>query len=153
MGFQTTIELAQHYIDLQRMNGRTTEEIRSNQRQFQHKVLNLQIDLERRLDPQELIFLDRGLPDELAYYQYFNLPPDEKLVEYLNQNLYKKIFIMDLLPLDKDYARTEDVDAQKALHDLIIDTYRKQNQPIVMVPVLPPKERVKFILDNLGIKN
>ena len=153
MGFQTTIELARHYIDLQRMNGRSTEEIRSNQRQFQHKVLNLQIDLERRLDPQDLIFLDRGLPDELAYYQYFNLPPDEKLVEYLNQNLYKKIFIMDLLPLDKDYARTEDVDAQKALHELIIDTYRKRNEPIVMVPVLPPKERVKFILDNLGVKN
>ena len=67
MGYQTTVELARHYIDLQRMNGRSTEEIRSNQRQFQHKVLNLQIDLERRLDPLELVFLDRGLPDELAY--------------------------------------------------------------------------------------
>jgi predicted ATPase len=152
-GFQTTIELARHYIDLQRMNGRSTEEIRANQRQFQHKVLNLQIEQERRLDPQEVVFLDRGLPDELAYYQYFNLPPDEKLIEYLNQNTYKKIFIMDLLPLDKDYARTEDVEAQKTLHQLIIDTYKKRSEPVVMVPVLPPKERVKFILDNLGIKS
>jgi len=148
-GYETTVELARHYIDLQRMNGRSTEEIRANQRQFQHKVLNLQIDLERRLDPQELIFLDRGLPDELAYYQYFNLPPDEKLVEYLQHRLYKKVFIMDLLPLDKDYARTEDVEAQKALHQLIIDTYSKRSEPIVMVPVLPPKERMQFILDNL----
>jgi predicted ATPase len=152
-GFQTTIELARHYIDLQRMNGRSTEEIRANQRQFQHKVLNLQIEQERRLDPQEVVFLDRGLPDELAYYQYFNLPPDEKLIEYLNQNTYKKIFIMDLLPLDKDYARTEDVEAQKTLHQLIIDIYKKRSEPVVMVPVLPPKERVKFILDNLGIKS
>ncbi len=153
MGYQTTVELARHYIDLQRMNGRSTEEIRSNQRQFQHKVLNLQIDLERRLDPLDLVFLDRGLPDELAYYEYFNLSPDEKLIEYLDQRLYKKIFIMDLLPLDKDYARTEDAEAQKALHKLIIETYRKRSEPVVMVPVLPPKDRVRFILDNLGLNS
>ena len=148
-GYTTTQEVARHYIDLQRINGRSVDEIRANQRQFQHKVLNLQIDLERRLDPQELIFLDRGLPDELAYYQYFNIPPDEKLVEYLKTATYKKIFIMDLLPLDKDYARTEDVAAQKALHQLIIESYQARSEPIVMVPVLPPKERVAFILANL----
>jgi predicted ATPase len=148
-GYTTTEEVARHFIDLQRINGRSTDEIRSNQRQFQHKVLNLQIDLERRLDPQELIFLDRGLPDELAYYQYFNLPPDEKLVEYLEFATYKKIFIMDLLPLCEDYARTEDVSAQRALHQLIIDVYKKRSEPVVMVPVLSPKERVQFILDNL----
>ena len=153
MGYQTTIELARHYIDLQRMNGRSVDEIRSNQRQFQHKVLNLQIDLERRLVPHELVFLDRGLPDELAYYKYFNLPPDEKLVEYLEHASYKKIYIMDLLPLCADYARTEDVDAQKALHQLIIDTYNQRSEPVVMVPVLPPKERVQFILDDLGLKS
>jgi predicted ATPase len=149
LGYTTTHEVARHYIDLQRINGRSVDEVRANQRQFQHKVLNLQIDLERRLDPQELIFLDRGLPDELAYYQFFNLPPDEKLVEYLKTATYKKIFVMDLLPLDKDYARTEDEVAQKALHRLIIDSYKSRKETIVMVPVLPPKERVAFILANL----
>jgi len=152
MGYKTTEELAQHYIDLQRVNGRSVEEIRSNQRQFQHKVLNLQIDTERRLNPQELVFLDRGLPDELAYYRYFNLQPDEKLIENLENFSYRKIFIMDLLPLDKDYARTEDLKAQKELHQMIIETYMRRGEPIVMVPVLPPKERVKFILEDLGIK-
>lgn len=149
LGYTTTHEVARHYIDLQTINGRSVDEVRANQRQFQHKVLNLQIDLERRLDPQELIFLDRGLPDELAYYQFFNLPPDEKLVEYLKTATYKKIFVMDLLPLDKDYARTEDEIAQKALHQLIIDSYKSRKETIVMVPVLPPKERVAFILENL----
>ena len=149
LGYTTTHEVARHYIDLQRVNGRSVDEVRANQRQFQHKILNLQIDLERRLDPQEMIFLDRGLPDELAYYKYFNLAPDEKLVEYLKTATYKMIFVMDLLPLDKDYARTEDLEAQKALHQLIIDSYKERNEPIVMVPVLPPKERTAFILANL----
>jgi predicted ATPase len=149
LGYKTTSEIARHYIDLQRINGRSTEEIRSNQRQFQHKILNLQIDLERRLDPQELIFLDRGLPDELAYYKFFGLPEDEKLLEYLDQKLYKKVFIMELLPLDKDYARTEDVDSQIQLQKLIVETYKNRSEPYVMVPVLPPIERANFILSNL----
>ena len=148
-GYTTTQEVARHYIDLQRMNGRSVDEIRANQRQFQHKILNMQIDMERRLDPQEQVFLDRGLPDELAYYQYFNIEPDGKLLDYLKTATYKKVFILELLSLDKDYARTEDVDAQIALHQLIIDTYKSRNDEIVMVPVLPPKERVAFILKNL----
>ena len=150
MGYKTTNELARHYIDLQRMNGRSTDEIRENQRQFQHKVLNLQIDLERRLDPTELIFLDRGLPDELAYYKYFGLEPDEKLIEYLSVFKYKKVFVMDLLPLDSDYARTEDSRAQLEIHKLIIEVYKEIGLPIVTVPVLPVKERVQFILNNLN---
>jgi predicted ATPase len=149
MGYKTTLEAARHYIDLQRMNGRSTDEIRANQRQFQHKVLNLQIDLEKRMDPKEEIFFDRALPDEVAYYKYFNLEPDEKLTEYLKDAQYKKIFIMELLPLDADYARTEDREAQVALHNLIIDVYQKRGEPILYVPVLPIKERVKFILDHL----
>jgi predicted ATPase len=150
MGYKTTIELARHYIDLQRMNGRSTDEVRANQRQFQHKVLNLQIDLERRLDPYEEIFLDRALPDEVAYYKYFGLAPDEKLVEYLELHQYKKIFIMDLLPLHSDYARIEDNQAQIDLHNLIIDVYKQRGEPIVFVPVLPVKERVQFVLDHLN---
>lgn len=149
MGYKTTTELARHYIDLQRMNGRTTQEIRMNQRQFQHKVLNLQVELERRLNPNEEIFFDRALPDEVAYYEYFKLEPDEKLVEYLKNAHYKKIFIMDLLPLDSDYARTEDRQAQIDLHKLIIGVYEKRGEPIVFVPVLPVKERVQFVLDHL----
>lgn len=149
MGYETTTELARHYIDLQRMNGRSTDEIRANQRQFQHKVLNLQVQLEKRIDPKELVFFDRALPDEVAYYKHFDLEPDEKLVEYLKIASYKKIFIMDLLPLDSDYARTEDHQAQVDIHNLIIDVYKKRGEPIVFVPVLPVKERVQFILDRL----
>jgi predicted ATPase len=149
LGYKTTAELARHYIDLQRMNGRSIDEIRANQRQFQHKILNLQVELERRLDPEEQVFLDRALPDEIAYYKYFGLEPDEKLVECLKTASYRKIFIMDLLPLDSDYARTEDKQAQEDLHNLIIETYKQRHEPIVFVPVLPIKERVQFVLDHI----
>ncbi|NDE84077.1 MAG: hypothetical protein EB044_04880, partial [Actinobacteria bacterium] len=113
LGYKTTIEVARHYIDLQRINGRSTEQVRENQRNFQHKILNIQLRLEKRLDPDQLVFLDRALPDELAYYNYFKLEPDSKLINSLHKFTYKKVFIMELLPLHKDYARTEDSNAQK----------------------------------------
>ena len=150
LGYKTTIEGARHYIDLQRINGRDIEEIRENQRNFQHKVLNLQVELEKRLDPEEIVFLDRALPDELAYYAILGIEPDSKLIEALKYAYYKKIFIMELLPLDKDYARLEDEAMQQKIQDKIIEVYNARNEPVVMVPVLPPKERVKFILDRLN---
>ena len=109
----------------------------------------MQIKIEKRLDPSKLVFLDRALPDELAYYKYFNLEPDRKLMDSLNNFLYKKIFIMELLPLAKDYARTEDKSAQIAIQKSIIEVYKARQEPVVMVPVLTVAERVKFILDQL----
>ena len=149
LGYKTTIEAARHYIDLQRMNGKSIDEVRENQRNFQHKVLNLQISIEKRLDPAMLVFLDRALPDELAYYKYFNLEPDRKLMDSLGNFLYRKIFIMELLPLTKDYARIEDKSAQIAIQKSIIEVYKARPEPIVMVPVLSIEERVEFILSHL----
>ena len=39
LGYKTTIEAARHYIDLQRINGKSIDEVRENQRNFQHKIL------------------------------------------------------------------------------------------------------------------
>ena len=149
LGYKTTIEVARHYIDLQRINGRSTTEVRENQRNFQHKILNIQLRLERRLDPNQLVFLDRALPDELAYYRYFGLEPDSKLTKSLENFRYKKVFIMELLPLHNDYARIEDKKAQIDLQEAIIKVYSERSEPIVMVPVLSPKERTNYILQNL----
>ena len=99
--------------------------------------------------PQDLVFLDRAIPDAMAYYQFLKLDYDEKLLTAVKNTSYKKIFILDRLPFTKDYARTEDEEAQKKIHQLIIDVYTSLGFPIVSVPVLPPTERVKFILKNI----
>jgi predicted ATPase len=55
---------------------------------------------------------------------------------------YRKVFILDLLPLQKDYARTEDTDAQRRIHELLIEVYQSLSFPCETVPALPPDERV-----------
>ena len=150
MGYMTTIEHARHYLDTQRIIGKTVEEIRKNQQEFQLGVLEMQIEQENSLKPDELVFLDRAIPDSLAYYRFLNLEPDVKLLNALKEVVYKKVFILERLPFMKDYARTEDEYGQKKIHELLIEVYESLHFPVLHVPVLPPAERVDFILKNLN---
>jgi predicted ATPase len=149
MGYKTTIEHARHYIDTMRIKGRTVEEIRRNQMEFQTGILDMQIEEEQSHAANEIMFLDRAIPDALAYYRFLNIPEDEKLKNALKKINYKKIFILDPLTLVNDYARIEDASAQKQIHLLITEVYESIGFPIVHVPVLPPEDRVKFILENM----
>ena len=149
-GYKTTIEHARHYIDTQRITGKSVEEIRRNQKEFQQGVLEMQIEQENSLPPDDVVFFDRAIPDALAYYRYLNLSEDEKLHHALRAASYKKIFILDYLPLVNDYARIEDQAAQKKIHALLTEVYETLPFPIVHVPVLPPEERVDYIFKNLN---
>lgn len=148
-GYKTTIEEARHYLDTQLADGRTVEEVRKNQKVFQLGVLDMQIQQEESLSPDEVVFLDRAIPDALAYYRFLDLPEDEELVSALRYVSYKKIFILDYLPLVDDYARHEDVAAQIKIHKLITEVYESLPFPIIHVPVLPLEERADYILQNL----
>jgi len=148
-GFKTTIEHARHYIDTQKIMGRTVEEIRANKRQFQLGVLEMQIEEEAQLNPDDTVFLDRALPDALAYYQFLGLEYDKHLIEQCDKYCYNKVFILDRLPLINDYARLEDEEDQIRIHELIISVYESYPCPIVHVPVLEPGERVDFILKHI----
>tara|TARA_R110001583_G_scaffold43030_1_gene136791 strand:- start:5919 stop:6509 length:591 start_codon:yes stop_codon:yes gene_type:complete len=148
-GYQTAIEHARHYIDTQKSKGKTVEEIRENKKKFQLGVLDMQIEQEHSLSPKDIVFLDRAIPDALAYYQFLELDYDKKLIEAMNNVSYKKIFILDRLPLVNDYARTEDKTAQEKIHALITKVYESLPFPVLHVPVLNPEERVDFILKNL----
>ena len=148
-GYQTTIEHARHYIDTMHRGGRTVEEIRSNQKEFQSGVLEMQIEQEASLTPDKMVFLDRAIPDALAYYRFLNLEVDNEITKAMKSVSYRKIFILDLLPFVKDYARTEDEEAQKKIQSLLIEVYKSLLFPVIHVPVLSPEERVNFILKNL----
>lgn len=148
-GYITTFEHARHYLDTQRLKGRTIDEVRKQQKEFQSGVLNMQIEQENQISPDVLVFLDRAIPDALAYYHFLNLPEDEKLTAALLTVSYKKVFILDCLTLVKDYARTEDEAAQKKIHELLSEVYESLPFPVIHVPVLPPDERVDFILKNI----
>ena len=148
-GYKTTIEHARHYIDTMRSEGQTVEEMRNNKRIFQLGVLDMQIEQEASINPDDVVFLDRAIPDALAYYRFLELEIDPILERAMSTVSYKKTFILDRLPLINDYARLESVKDQIKIHILITEVYESLPFPVVHVPVLKPEERVDFILSNL----
>jgi len=148
MGYQTTIEHARHYLDTMITTGQTVEEIRENKRKFQLGVLDMQIEQENSISPNDVVFLDRAIPDAMAYYQFLKLDYDKKLIDAMHHVSYKKIFILERLPMVKDYARLEDENDQKIIHSLIKKVYESLPFPIINVPVLNIPSRVDFILKN-----
>lgn len=148
-GYKTTIEHARHYIDTQRLTGKTTEALKENQAEFQMRILEMQLQQEASLHPNDVIFLDRALPDALAYYKFLNLPVSRKLLDALEVYRYKKIFVLDLLPLVPDYARLEDDASQQRIHELLIEVYTDLEYEVIHVPLLPAEHRVEFILNHL----
>ena len=50
----------------------------------------MQIEQEASLTPQDVVFLDRAIPDALAYYRFLNLMEDEKLIKALKIFSYKR---------------------------------------------------------------
>lgn len=109
----------------------------------------MQITQENELSPNETVFFDQAIPDAIAYYRFLGLPEDEKIREAMGKASYKKVFILDPLPLVKDSVRTEDEAAQKKIHRLLTETYELLPTPVIHVPVLPPEERIDFILKNI----
>ena len=148
-GYRTTVEHARHYIDTMRVAGHTVEHIRQNQLAFQRAVLDMQIAQERSLDPSDLIFLDRAIPDELAYYRFLGLPIDEKLTDAIAAAHYRAVFVLAPLPIVTDYARTEDERAQREIHRLLVEVYESLPFRVVHVPVASPLERVELVLRDV----
>lgn len=148
-GYDVLYEVARILIDLEMKKGKTIKEIRRDEGKFQKKILNLKIQYEKSLNPKRITFLDRAIPDSLAYYKLVGLPKDKYLENTVKKTSYKKIFLFEKLELEEDYARTESKKEIERLEKLIEETYKNLGFSIIKVPKMPVEKRVKFILSNL----
>lgn len=144
-GFSVVPEVARMLIDSEIIKGRTIQEIRSDEKIFQDAVLAMKYEIEKSLPVESVTFFDRGIPDSLAYYELHNFPiTDIDRKKILHSN-YKKIFILDYIPLVQDYARTETVEEQKQLDHLLEKAYRDCRIEIVRVPLMSVPKRVAYV--------
>jgi predicted ATPase len=106
------------------------------------------VRLESGLQAAEVIFLDRALPDSLTFYRFAGLNPNIILPDCF-QHHYASVFILNRLPYQRDGVRAGD-DAAAAYYDSWTSRdYSALGYNVVRVPVLPPKERLVFILERL----
>lgn len=148
-GYDVLYEVARIYTDQEIKKGKTIQEIRKDESKFQRKILELKIDYEKKLNPKRTTFLDRAIPDSIAYNQLLGIPKDKYLEGIIKHAYYKKIFLFEKLEFEKDYARTESKEEVEKLEKLIEKTYKNLSFPIIKVPKMSVEKRLRFILNNL----
>jgi len=145
LGFQCKPELA-------RVIAEENPRLRDDEAIFQKTVTLAKHDLEHSLDQQHLVFLDRGMPDSITYYRKAGIDPNEALKSCLTHK-YKKVFIFERLELVSDGVRTENHEESELIHFWLMKDYKSLGYDPVIVKKAPIDNRVKFILQTLGISN
>lgn len=98
-----------------------------------------------------LVFLDRGIPDVLAYMDYIGDEYPELFVNSCKDCTYTQVFI--LAPWQEIYQsdneRYENFDQAVEIHHHLIDTYKLYNYQLHDVPFGSVEKRVDYILNTI----
>ncbi len=108
---------------------------------------------EASLKKEGAIFFDRGIPDVLAYMEYFGQTYGSEFLESAHTHRYDTIFI---LPIWKeiyvvDNERFESFDEALAIHDHLWESYSKLGYKVIEVPMASITARVDFIVKTLHL--
>ena len=148
-GFQVAPEGARLYLEREIAGGRTIEEIRSNAAVAERGMKDMQLEVERGLQANDCVFLDRAIPDYLAWYRFIGLDPNELLRECF-QYRYASVFILDRLPLKQNGLRYKDDSLQDFTEAWHTRDYRALGYSLTRVPVMPPEDRLAFVIGVLS---
>lgn len=100
-----------------------------------------------------IIFLDRGIPDILAYMHYIGDSYPSFFDEACKNHIYSKIFV---LPTWKeiyvsDEERYETYEQAVLIQQHLVDTYLKYGYELIEVPKDTVEKRMEFLLQNLNL--
>jgi predicted ATPase len=144
----TVGEAARAVIDEGIAAGRSVEAIRADDAVFQRDILHRKIENERGLSPGEIVFLDRGIPDSIAYFSMAGMDTAEVRV-HSAERIYRAVFFIEPLPYAPDYARTESPEALERLEIELREAYFEFGYDVIHIPVAPVDERVGRILEHV----
>jgi len=148
LGYRVVHETARAYINEGLEKGKTLDEIKEDVFIFESSIFYRKIKIEAALPEKAIIFLDRAIPDSIAYFRFAGLDPKEP-EEMSNGTRYRKIFLFDRLRIKQDEVRNENEEDSILIDRIIEETYIDLGYEITRVPVLPLKRRVDFILENM----
>jgi predicted ATPase len=97
------------------------------------------------------VFIDRGIPDIVAYMDFIGDKYPEKFTEACANYRYDKIFLLP--PWEEIYTsdaeRYETYDEALKIHEHLVETYIKNGYQLIEVPKKSVEERSNFIVANL----
>ena len=122
-----------------------------NKYEFVEKVLEKRIELESQIKGDQIYFIDRGIPDGLAYYKLYKIPITKTYLAAIEKYRYDKVFFFDLLENYKpdNIIRIQETKERKTVHNLLETIYKELGYELISVPVMPIRKRVELIIKNI----
>ena len=107
--------------------------------------------LDAQKESHEVVFIDRGIPDVLAYMHYIGNSYPSFFDAACRENIYSEVYI---LPPWKeiyvsDEARYENYEQSELIHNHLVETYTKYGYNLIEVPKDSLDNRILFILDKI----
>lgn len=103
-------------------------------------------------EAHDVVFLDRGIPDVLAYMHYIGDSYPAFFDVACRDNKYTKIFILppweDIYIADNE--RYENYEQAKLIYNHLVETYEKYGYNLIEVPKDTVDSRILFILEHLS---
>lgn len=102
-------------------------------------------------EPHEIVFLDRGIPDILAYMNFIGSTYPTFFDAACKEHIYTKIFILP--PWQEIYvsdeARYENYEQAQIIATHLVATYQHYGYKLIEVPKDSVENRIAFILKNI----
>ncbi|RLI97500.1 MAG: hypothetical protein DRO99_02940 [Candidatus Aenigmatarchaeota archaeon] len=147
-GYHVMHEIARKIIEEQQATGGDILPWKDINR-FQEVLLENHLKHESEL-PEEIVFIDRGIGDILAYCEVYGIDPPKDTHKHGSPPRYHKIILLDQLPsYEKDDVRKEDPEMARKIHESIEKVYRKLGYDIINVPPLPPEKRLQWLIKEI----
>ena len=103
-------------------------------------------------EPHEIVFIDRGIPDVLAYMHYIGDSYPATFDAACREHTYSKIFILP--PWEEIYIsdaeRYENFEQAKLIYNHLTETYQNYGYKLIEVPKDTMNNRILFILDEIS---
>lgn len=143
LGFKTSSETAREVIQ-------NIGQVNEGSSQLQLNIFNQQRVKEQNLSLSQIIFLDRAMPDTLAYLKHSeDKDIHDKIVKECSKFRYRNIFILAPVPIEEDGLRTTDPETIEAHHTILESTYRELGYTPIIIPCFETKsieKRLEAIL-------
>lgn len=133
LGFATIPEAARAFIDQQIAQGKSIKDFRGGWKEilFQGDLRKMKEGTEASLNPRALMFMDRGMFDNCTYeelaYRKLNDPTMPVRIELPLLRRYAGVFLLDQLPFEQDYARTETPAEAQQIHYVLKNPPKFEN--------------------------
>jgi predicted ATPase len=148
-GYPTVREAARDIIDEQLRLGTDLLPWR-DQPAFQRSVLALQLERER-MSGGPVVFMDRGVPDGIAYLRVQGLGVFRELLQHARGRYAIAFLVEPLEGYGTDLVRREDPEVAARLHLAIEAAYRDLGYEVVKVPEMPVERRTAFVIEHLAL--